>query len=134
MLILYAVRKLIKNWANINNELGSENERVASCSRLKLGCYLNMKLHNISEFYEEIFSLSYTDLFFPLFVLISLHGKNLIDIQKIGTSLSLVTFSQIIFQTLEDRVCAIYEVNYCQQQKRIGELINNYITYTFYRI
>ena len=93
-----------------------------------------MKLHNKLEFYEEIFSLSYTDLFFPLFVLISLHGKNVIDIQKIGTSLSFVTLCQTVFQTLEDRVCAIYEMNYCQQQKRIGEIINNYIIYTFYHI
>ena len=41
-----------------------------------------MKLRNKSEFHEEIFSLSYTDLFFPLYGLISLHRKNLIDIQK----------------------------------------------------
>ena len=47
-------------------------------------------MNNKSEFHEEIFSLSYTDLFFPLFVLIGLHGKNLIDIQKIGTNSSLV--------------------------------------------
>ena len=59
-----------------------------------------MKLRNKSEFHEEIFSLSYTDLFFPLFGLISLHRKNLIDIQKNASNLSLVIISQIVFQTL----------------------------------
>ena len=57
-----------------------------------------MKLHNKSEFYEEIFSLGYTDLFFPLFVLISFHRKNLIDMQKIETNLSLVIISQTYFK------------------------------------
>ena len=60
-----------------------------------------MKLHNKSEFYEEIFSLSYTDLLFPLFPLISLHKKNLVDIPKIETNLSLVIISQLVFQTLK---------------------------------
>ena len=60
-----------------------------------------MKLHNKSEFYEEIFSLSYTDLLFPLFLLISLHKKNLVDIPKIETNLSLVIISQLVFQTLK---------------------------------
>ena len=50
-----------------------------------------MKLHKKSEFHKELFfSLSYTDLFFPLFLLISLHIKNLIDIQKIETNSSLI--------------------------------------------
>ena len=60
-----------------------------------------MKLHNKSKFYEEIFSLSYPYLLFPLFVLINLHGKNLIYIQKIETNLSLVIISQTVFQTLK---------------------------------
>ena len=59
-----------------------------------------MKLRNKSEFHEEIFSLSYTDLFFPLFGLISSHRKNLIDIQKNASNLSLVIISQIVLQTL----------------------------------
>ena len=59
-----------------------------------------MKLRKKSEFYEEIFSLSYTDLLFSLFFLISLHRKNLIDIQKIETNSSLVMISQTVFQTL----------------------------------
>ena len=58
-----------------------------------------MKLNNESEFYEQIFSLSYTDLLFPLFVLISLHRTNLIDIQKIETNSSLVIIYQTVFQT-----------------------------------
>ena len=67
-----------------------------------------MKLHNKSEFYEEIFSLSYTDLFFPLFVLITLHRKDLVDIQKIETNLSLVIISRTVFQTLrETSLCDI---------------------------
>ena len=68
-----------------------------------------MKLHNKSEFFEEIFSLSYTDLFSPLFFLISLYRKNLINIQKIETSLSLVIISQTVFQTLRGpSVCNIW--------------------------
>ena len=59
-----------------------------------------MKLHNKSEFYGEIFSLSYTDLFFPLFFLSSSDRKNLIDFQKIETNLSLVIIFQTEFYTL----------------------------------
>ena len=36
VLTLYTVKKLIKNWANINKRVGSENELVTSCSRLKI--------------------------------------------------------------------------------------------------
>ena len=42
-----------------------------------------------------------------------MHGKNLIDIQKPETNSSLV----LTYQTVEEEVCAIHEVNYCQQQK-----------------
>ena len=51
----------------------------------------------------------------------SLHRKNLIDIQKIETNLSFVKSPKQYFEHQEGRVGAIYEVNYCQQQKRIGE-------------
>ena len=59
-----------------------------------------MKLRNKSEFYGEIFLLSYTDLFFPLVLLISLHGKNIDNIQKTETNSSLVIMYQIVLQTL----------------------------------
>ena len=49
---------------------------------------------------KKFFSLSFTHLFFTLFVLISLHRKNLIDILKIETNLALVIISQTVFQTL----------------------------------
>ena len=76
-------------------------QRVTAVWRFwKSSCYLGMKLSNKSEFYEEIFSLSYTDLFSLLFVLITLHRKNLIDIQKIETNLPLVIISRTVFQTL----------------------------------
>ena len=93
-----------------------------------------MKLHNKSEFCEEIFSLGFTDHFSPLFVLISFHRKNLIDIQKIETNLSLVIISQTYLKHRLNRVCAIYKANYCQQQKRIGEQskLIHFLTYSDY--
>ena len=36
VLVLYTVRKLIKNWANINQLVGSENGLLTSYSRLKI--------------------------------------------------------------------------------------------------
>ena len=80
VLILYIVRILIKNWANINKRVGSENGLVKSYSCLKIlkiRLILGYETYNKSEFYEETFSLSYSDLLFPLFVLICLHRKNL---------------------------------------------------------
>ena len=68
-----------------------------------------MKLYNKSEFYQEIFSLSYTDLFFPYFFLISLHRNTLLDIQKIETNLSLTMIFQTVFQTLRGTIlCYIW--------------------------
>ena len=68
-----------------------------------------MKLHNKSEFYQEIFSLSYTDLFFPYFFLISLHRNTLLDIQKIETNLSLTMIFQTVFHTLRGTIlCHIW--------------------------
>ena len=68
-----------------------------------------MKLYNKSEFYQEIFSLSYTDLFFPYFFLISLRRNTLLDIQKIETNLSLTMIFQTIFQTLRGTIlCHIW--------------------------
>ena len=102
--ILYTVRKLIKNWANINKIVWPENGLIISYSHLKILkirlLFRDIKLHKKSEFYEEIFSLSCTNLFFPLFVLISLHRKNSINILKIETNLSLVIISKTVFQTL----------------------------------
>ena len=46
-----------------------------------------MKLHNKSQFYEEKFSLNYTNLFLPLF---RYSIYSIIDIQKIETNSSLV--------------------------------------------
>ena len=57
VLILYTVRKLIKNWANISKIVGSENGLVTSYSRLNILeiRLLTINVHNKSEFYEEIF-------------------------------------------------------------------------------
>ena len=80
VLILYIVRTLIKNWANINKRVGPENGLVKSynCSKiLKIRSILGYETYNKSDFYEETFSLNYSDLVFPLFVLICLHRKNL---------------------------------------------------------
>ena len=65
-----------------------------------------MKLHNKSEFHKEIYSLSYTDLFFPLFDLISMHRKNLIDIQKIGPN------SSLLIVRGGSRTASIYKMEY----------------------
>ena len=68
-----------------------------------------MKLYNKSEFYQEIFSLSYTDLFFPYFFLISLYRNTLLDIQKTDTNLSLTMIFQTVFQTLRGTIlCHIW--------------------------
>ena len=80
VLILYIVRTLIKNWANINRRVGSENGLVKSYNYLKIlkvRLILGYETYNKSEFYEKTISLNYSDLFFPLFVLICLHRKNL---------------------------------------------------------
>ena len=82
-----------------------------------------MKLHNKSEFYQEIFSLSYTDLSFPYFFLISLHRNTLPDIQKIETNLSLTMISQTVFQTLRGTIlCHIWSE--LQKKKKKGIILD----------
>ena len=126
VLILYTVRKLIKNWANISKIVGSENGLVTSYSRLQILeiRLLTINVHNKSEFYEEIFLLSHTDLFILLFVLVSLRGKSLINIQKLETNSSLVLIYQTVFQTLRGPSLSDIWSELSPQQKRI------YIDYT----
>ena len=116
--------KLIKNWANINKRVGSENGLVKSyrCLKiLKIRFILGYETYNKSEFYEETFSWSYSDLFFTLFVLICLHRKNLFSRYSKNWNQFILSynFSNTIyilsynFKHYEDWVCAISEVNYC---------------------
>ena len=126
LLILYTVSLLIKELA-----LKMDWYRVTVIWRFwKWDCYLDMKIHNKSEFYEEIFLLSYTDLFFPLFVLISLHRKDLINIPKIETNLS---------YNLPKSISNIKRAEFAQYMKCIISnnkkgLANSYNLYTFSHI
>ena len=88
-----------------------------------------MKLRNKSEFYGEIFLFSYTGLFFPLVLLISLHGKNIDNIQKTETNSSLVIMYQIVLQTLTGpSLCDIWSELLPTTKKW---LVNSHNLYTF---
>ena len=139
VLILYTVRKLIKNWANIDKIVWPKNGLVMSYSHLKIlkirFLFRDIKLSKKSKFYEEIFSLSCTNMFFPLFVLISLHRKNSINILKIETNLSLVIISKTVFQTLRGLSLCDSWSELLQTTKKDKQLeLIHFLTYSDYTL
>ena len=101
VLISYINRTLIKNWANINKRVGSENGLVKSYSCLKIlkiSGYLDLKLtinqYSMKKHFHWVIVIC-SSLY--LFLFACTERAYLGDIQKIETNLFLVIISQTLF-------------------------------------
>ena len=101
VLISYINRTLIKNWANINKRVGSENGLVKSYSCLKIlkiSGYLDLKLtinqYSMKKHFHWVIVIC-SSLY--LFLFACTERTYLGDIQKIETNLFLVIISQTLF-------------------------------------
>ena len=101
VLILYIVRTLIKNWANINKIVGSENGLVKSYNYLKIlkvRLILDMKLTtNQNSMKKQFHWIIVICSSLYLFLFACIERTYLVDIQKIETNLFLVIISQTLF-------------------------------------